>query len=707
MSKEFSKIAFYATVKSEYSGGKVLECYQNIIISVIYHYKMTDFSYNDLCKKLIELYNFEIPPLAMQQILNMCCTKKQLDYDKITQRYRKKANYIDGKKIANKIQIENKKFKDFINYFINFVKNDFNVKLSAENAEKIISEFIEINGIEHLCSKTKLLYSSDVNLYIGKFILYLSENAVKFFEYFDSIIVSRMLTEFITFDVQVSKETKVNGIVIIDTSIFFRLIGVDSQNRKEIYEKFIEELKSYGYKIKIYRHTYNEIINLVNNAEQWIGNINYDPVKATSTTDYFITHDYSKEDISEFALITIPALIKKYNIEIFDIAYPAYKGTEISEEDYYFSIIKRYKEVTNSFDEEQKRATVEYDAKSLYYTQQLCNNNYATSIVDIQNVFVTTNGILASVSQNMIDDSILSAIPFCVSDVFLSMLVWINNPAKNFEGSKQRLLCAAKACFDLPDNLLHKLTEIAESLLGENEITAEECYLLKGSLIIRQKLMDMTKGNESLLTEKTTVQLLNELRIDAMNQGRSEERKLLEIEFIKQREEDKNQSIEQLLSEKQSLQLSLKNNNEFIDSINKQIAETNGLILKNNDKIKKIIKKINIVIISLFVVLIVLGFIFLFSNDRIQAIISYICSIIPMCAFVFNICNIKKISISSLITKQYENEISNFKNKISDLNNTQELKIKFNNDIISKLSVIDDKVKELEKELSSQFTVKV
>ena len=57
--------------------------------------------------------------------------------------------------------------------------------------------------------------------------------------------------------------------------------------------------------------------------------------------------------------------------------------------------------------------------------------------------------------------------------------------------------------------------------------------------------------------------LLNELRIDAMNQGRSEERKLLEIEFIKQREEDKNQSIEQLLSEKQSLQLSLKNNNEF------------------------------------------------------------------------------------------------------------------------------------------------
>lgn len=85
-----------------------------------------------------------------------------------------------------------------------------------------------------------------------------------------------------------------------------------------------------------------EIITLVQGSEEWIGNPNYDPFCATASTRFFVSHNYTKDEVANYAA-TLEAKLKSYEIEIDDMPYPATSPRGVnSEQRYYDLIVERY-----------------------------------------------------------------------------------------------------------------------------------------------------------------------------------------------------------------------------------------------------------------------------------------------------------------------------------------------------------------------------
>lgn len=202
--------------------------------------------------------------------------------------------------------------------------------------------------------------------------------------------------------------------------------------------------------------------------------------------------------------------------------YPyAPEGCKYFEQDYYDAIRDFYAERNFAFSEEEKRETIENDAKSFFYISIKNNFIPSFSIGDLKTVLLTSNTSLAIVSKKFAENE--RSIPFCVTDIFFGALIWKSNPKLVDLPSKQKLSNFLYQAYLPTDAMFEKFSSVISKSLEEQTITEEDCIVLKQNKSAAKLLVEITEGDIDRITINTPHDIMQSIRAKAKEEGRLEE----------------------------------------------------------------------------------------------------------------------------------------------------------------------------------------
>ena len=520
----------YSLIKEEYSGRNISDAFIYLTKAVIKAREYRPFSVQDICDDFTKYCGFSIPYHPMTVIVGILKGQGCL-WETFSSTFNPVRDKIEKDISDNAIEKEQIQLDRLIERYVIFSKSSAGIDITKTDAERIIDDFISANGTDLLRGVQEYSVIADSASLRSFYAFYSSlEKTDPSLEYINSLIVGRILTElFISGQDQSAGVTRSNATVYLDTSVVFALLGVDEIDHSNVYKDLVAATQKMGMKVKVFWHTFLEIITLVQGSEEWIGNPNYDPFCATASTRFFVSHNYTKDEVANYAA-TLEAKLKSYEIEIDDMPYPATSPRGVnSEQRYYDLIVERYKERSQFFDEELKQKTIDKDARSLYFVDHLNAGNRALYLRAVSHIFITRNNALASIAKDFVQQN-TSEIPDCVNDIYWGTLIWLNNPQKLLSATRVRVAANAYAAFLPSTQLKRKLVESAETLVENETITTEEAYFLKSSILAQRLLMEMTKGDANYFTEKTPIDILAKIKDDAKRQGRLEEREIAQKE---------------------------------------------------------------------------------------------------------------------------------------------------------------------------------
>ena len=437
----------YSLIREEYSGRNISDAFIFLTKYVIKERGYRPFRIQEICDDFEKRCGFSIPYHPMTVIVTQLKNQGYL-WETMTNSFTPVKEKIDPDVPDDTFEKEQHLLDRLVSRYISFARAS-GIEVTKDDAEKTIDDFIGLNGIDLLRGIQDYSAITDNPLMRLFYAFYSSIESTdpSLVEYIGSLIVGRILTDlFISGQDDTIGTTKSNASVYLDTSVVFSLLGIDEIDHSKVYEDLISATQQLGMRVKIFRHTYSELVTLIQGSEEWIGNPFYDPFCATASTRFFVSNNYTRDEVAEFASSLVTRL-GRYQIEIDDMDYPGFSPRGVkSEKEYYDLIVEKYRSRDPSFDEETKQRTIDKDARSLYFVDHLNAGIRAPYIQSISNIFITRNNSLASIARALVQQN-TSEIPDCVNDVYWGTLIWLNNPQQLLSSTRIRVAANAYAAF--------------------------------------------------------------------------------------------------------------------------------------------------------------------------------------------------------------------------------------------------------------------
>ena len=578
MNNNYLKNAYYLMIKKGFYDSQLDEALLNLLLIVIKnrHYEILPDT-KTLIKDFKSIIGFELPYFPMQTIIGLAKKNEYLiegigkgefnpDFSKINKITSMK-EIIDRERLINELQ----------NAFCDFLKeNDSENEYSLEKVAELIDSFVEFQGALFYYDKDKY-FSSHEDYLFAKFI---SGNS-QYYNLIDELITGRILSELLIHDegnIDIKNTSLANTTVYLDAAILFILLDIDELHRFETYKKLICDMKELGITVKVFKHTFAEVENIIANSIQWINNPDFEPARSSKAAYYFVTNNYSVDDIEEKLSLMRKEIEDINGIEIEDMDYPyAPEGCKYFEQDYYDAIRDFYADRNFAFSEEEKRETIENDAKSFFYISIKNNFIPSFSIGDLKTVLLTSNTSLAIVSKKFAENE--RSIPFCVTDIFFGALIWKSNPKLVDLPSKQKLSSFLYQAYLPTDAMFEKFSSVIAKSLEEQTITEEDCIVLKQNKSAAKLLVEITEGDIDRITINTPHDIMQSIRTKAKEEGRLEELERSSA-IIKGKDEIISKTKQKHLQER-------------VERNASDIRNTKALIKAKEEAIKRIASEIN------------------------------------------------------------------------------------------------------------------
>ncbi|NCS31873.1 hypothetical protein GW793_00060 [bacterium] len=502
-----------------------------------------------ICKDFEIEYGLRVPRHPMETILNRMKPQFVTKTDgkvKVNQgEIRKRAQTIDFRQ-------ERKKYDWLLENFINFCK-DFQtpVEISHDEADHLFLAFLKEHDIDVVFAiyedehtsilpadaefsepDKKYLINRYVNLIMqegGEYAKYLIDSAVG--HNYASTILYR------EFSNVRGKGTCKN--YYFDTGIFFDIAGINKEFRKKAAEDFLAMLKNKGSSLFVFRHNYDEFLQIAENCLNWIESNYYDPNKASRTLQFFKDEGYSAADL-QFFISKIPDILKKNHIEIATTLDPNLaQEYQIGREDLKRIILETYNSYGYFFDLEEKEDTLERDITSIERIYKLRKGMASTGLNNTSYVFVTTNAGLAYASAKFEKAEMKHGyftIPPALTDTFVGTVIWVQEPTSVVEEyNKSKLIAYTAAAIHPKANMMVKFAQAVERAKSDtvNPISEESAMMLLESNLSRRLLSDKTLGDSNRITASTPYEVLEEMKNFLVRQEKvltSQAKQSLEIE---------------------------------------------------------------------------------------------------------------------------------------------------------------------------------
>lgn len=559
-----------ALLKVNWSKGvDYIDCFLPILISTIISSSTKTIEINDVSKikkVILEEYGLDIPSSALITILNRARKRGYFTVDS-------GIYYVNEDKINLD---DNSKVKAEINRAYNYVIKELEKFITEKASEKVSFSEEEISdgllaflknhdadisfGAENLSILPSVEAPEKLKYLICWFVVENWESDPILVNYLKDISIGHALSSLILYDEFNPFKGKLENLdIYLDTPFILSLLGINGEQRTQLSEEILTQLKNEKANIFVLQTTISEVLNNLDSCKKTLKKGN--GIAQSLSVRMCIENNIKPEDIEQ---MIADFSFKMERLGIFENQVPDYDDYDIviNEEELFDTIIESYEKINRR---EQKQRTVEKiksslpdhiektirrDVKVLSGIYRFRKGKIPVSIKDSKAIFVTTSSALAFASrvyENKLNKR-KNAIPTCFTDIFLSTLIWIQNPILADQINKRRILSDCYAGISPSEELIKQYETELNKLKERGRINNSTYLTLRTHHVAIQMLSSKTLGDPELFSGESTSQLVNQF-LDRMTE--EERNKRLEAESENKTLQSKNDKLIKSITKKE------------------------------------------------------------------------------------------------------------------------------------------------------------
>ena len=395
---------------------------------------------------------------------------------------------------------------------------------------------------------------------VSNYVQFISNNEPERFRSFLILVQGHMLANALVCpDLQNAPQSFTGVTFYLDTPVLIRKLGLEGIAKKNAADELIVLLKNLGGKAAVFSHSREELYNVIQGAANYLespdgrGSIIQEARRAgTAKSDLILLAETVDDKLSNGGIEVEPTPGYTERIQIDEAIFEQVLVDEIS----YFN----------------PRAK-EYDVNSVRSIYVKRNRKHIPSLEGSHAVLVTSNSAFAKAAwQYGQQYSTSRSASTVITDFTLANLAWLKAPMGGLAVPRTQLMAFSYAAVQPSRDLLGKYLNEIERLEKQGTFSERDLQLLRSSPMVSDELMNLTLGNDELLTEETITEILervtDEIKAEEADRAEQSERDRL---VAQQAFEEETGRTEQLRREKLTTQQALEEQIQQKDRILSQL----------------------------------------------------------------------------------------------------------------------------------------
>ena len=405
---------------------------------------------------------------------------------------------------------------------IAYSKDTYGIGYSIEEVQEGLLRFLnnhdgdiifdEEGFADRIAKQTQSNKQKRINYIISKFIIWSKDNSTETFQLVKNIAKGNALSALLSMKNIGNYVGKMSGVIIaLDSPIIFNLLDLNEKVNFDMSSELLGILKKQGCSFVIFRQHYQEVLQTFNSTIHLLYTKNYSLDKASRLLKYSVRNKKSANFLKS-KLELLDSVLAKWNITISDAPLMPDKYSEINCENLKELLIKRYQDNNVEIDDNRNK-TIDNDVDVISYIYRLRGNNPASNLKNSNAILITTNTALAFASKHPALSDVCHSIPVCMTDAFLSTILWFCYPDSDSDINEKVLLSECYNKLTLSDEILHRFYSEVKELDASTPISEEIMLHINTSRMVQELLEIKTFNDPSLYTDKTTAEILQEIEI--------------------------------------------------------------------------------------------------------------------------------------------------------------------------------------------------
>ncbi|HWP30514.1 MAG TPA: hypothetical protein VNK96_02130 [Fimbriimonadales bacterium] len=428
-------------------------------------------------------------------------------------------------KIKNEVTMLQKRI---VEHFQAYVKKNFNIELSVNDAFDSLIVYLREFSLEGLSSTSRGTALPEINtddeykFMVNSFIAYESIREGGVIDDLVTLFKGNMLANAFTCENLQYAQKKFNDVnFYLDTPLLLALMGFSSDEKKRATEELVSLLQALQGTICVFMHTIEETCNVLITCASHFDDPHYYNNPAIR---YTYNRNGTPSDL-ELAAASIDDWLKIKNIQRKVSPDPnKFREFVISESSLEKILRERVKQ--------ERETTLQYDIKSVRSIFILRGKHEPRSLEDAKHVLITSNSSLAkAVYEFGKDYGSIQCVSAVVSDYSVANIAWLKSPT-NSTLPRAELIASCTAAIEPGDELWERVLNEAEKLRNSGEITEEHLEAFRVSSVARRELMHLTCGSEKRYSTKTLREVLETFK-NQVGKEEQEKREAIQREYHK------------------------------------------------------------------------------------------------------------------------------------------------------------------------------
>lgn len=432
------------------------------------------------------------------------------------------------------------------NKILGFAENVYSTKYTNAEIQSGLSTFFDNHDGDMIFEEEKLINSlkrsstsktssKKIKYIISQFIIWSKENDLDSFVKLKNISKGHAIASIIAMqDVGKYVGKMENVVIALDAPIMFNLLGLNEDSNKQFAEELLTILKKQGCRFIIFNQHFQELKQTFTSTIHLLFTKNYSLEKASRLLKYAVRNNISGSQLS-LILQNLENTLSKWDITVEQAPDTPIHYNDIDESMLSSLITSSYNGSSTSNEDEFQKLIIENDVEAISYIYKIRGNDVASNLKNCKALLLTTNNTLAYHSNNKNVSRITHQIPVCMTDVFLSTILWFNYPEKSENINEQVLMNECYKNINLSDDILIKFYNDVRQINDKNPLSEEQIILVNTSQIVQDMLEKKTFNDISQFTDTTTSEILQEIEISRNQElnRKNDQLKKYDIKFEK------------------------------------------------------------------------------------------------------------------------------------------------------------------------------
>jgi hypothetical protein len=521
----------------------IIDSYIPLCCNICYEKGHKKLTREELRQDLLQTYGIRIPLGAVESILKRMAKEEFLRRD-AGEYYVLDAKVHSTAKTSSKIELT-LGFETLVSEIIAFSADNFDTSFNKNEIEDGLINFFKDNDLDILFANNEpngtsrgvlpdVKESKKAKYIIAKYITQLQADNPERFNLVVKLAMGYFIASLITYKDLQNFSGNLKGVeIFLDAPIIFSLIGLNGTSNLNLTKELVDSLLSNGAKLKIFRVNYSEVINSIQDAISRLTTKKYDLSKSSRVLRTALREGLTSQSL-QLRLNQLDGMLNNNSVVLVDS--PTLSSNEkiyqIDESKLGALITDLYTVNGDSTVPYYKANTIERDVESISNIFKIRKHLFATSLRSCKAIFLTNNERIAYAAKRFEKDEwkYQSLIPVCVTDIFLSTILWANYPTKNNDLKVKQLMSECYNITELDNRILVKFYGDVKKMHSENKINDEQFYLLSANNIIYTVLEQKTYNDIEEYTDQTPAEILEDIQIKFNEELQLERDKLYNID---------------------------------------------------------------------------------------------------------------------------------------------------------------------------------